>query len=167
MATTARRAQPGEPDDVDALTEALAGVSRTLMAVTARSLAAVDVELTLVQFRALVVLRTMGPRNLGQMADALEIQSSSMSRLSDRLFAKGLIDRRTSPTDRREITLALTLKGRRMVDRVLQRRRREIAEIVSAIPAAKRQVLIDGLRLFSEASGAGGAPAWTLGYATV
>jgi DNA-binding MarR family transcriptional regulator len=101
------------------------------------------------------------------MADALEIQSSSMSRLSDRLFAKGLIDRRTSPTDRREITLALTLKGRRMVDRVLQRRRREIAEIVSAIPAAKRQVLIDGLRLFSEASGAGGAPAWTLGYATV
>jgi DNA-binding MarR family transcriptional regulator len=167
MATVARRAQPGDADDIDALTEALAGVSRTLVAVTARSLAAVDVELTLVQYRARVVLRTMGPRNLGQMADALEIQSSSMSRLGDRLFAKGLLDRRPSPTDRREVTLALTLKGRRMVDRVLQRRRREIAKIVSDIPAPKRQVLLDALRLFSEASGESGAPPWTVGLATV
>jgi DNA-binding MarR family transcriptional regulator len=137
------------------------------MAVTARSLGAVDVELTLVQFRALVVLRTAGSRNLGQMADALGIQSSSMSRLGDRLFAKGLIDRRPSPTDRREVALAVTLEGRRMVDRVLQRRRREIAKIVSDIPSSQRRVLIDALRRFSEAAGEGGAPEGSLGFATV
>jgi DNA-binding MarR family transcriptional regulator len=170
MATVARRAQPGDADDIDALTEALAGVSRTLMGVTARSLGAVDVEVTLVQFRALVVLRTAGSRNLGQMADALGIQSSSMSRLGDRLFAKGLIDRRTSPTDRREVALALTLEGRRMVDRVLQRRRREIAKIVSDIPSPQRRVLIDALRRFSEAAGeggTGGVPEGSSGFATV
>jgi DNA-binding MarR family transcriptional regulator len=165
MTTTARGAQPGEADDVDELTEALAAVSRTLVAVTARSLDAVHVELTLVQFRALVVLRIAGSHNLGQLADALGIQSSSTSRLCDRLFAKGLIDRQTSPTDRREVSIALTLKGRRMVDRVLQRRRREIAEVVSAMPSPQRRELIEALLRFSEAVGERGLPASSAGVA--
>jgi DNA-binding MarR family transcriptional regulator len=163
MAKTARRAQPGQPgpraaDDVDGLTEALARVSRTFMAVTARSLSAVDADLTLVQFRALVVLRLAGSQNLGQLAEALGIQSSSTSRLCDRLFAKGLIDRQTSPTDRREVALALTLDGRRLVDQVLKRRRREIAELVADIPPAQRRALIDALQGFSATSGDSAAP---------
>lgn len=168
MARSARRSPAADDaDDVDGLTDAMAGVSRALMAVTARALGAVDAELTLVQFRALVVLRTAGSRNLGQMADALGIRSSSMSRLCDRLFAKGLIDRRTSPTDRREVVLAVTLEGRRIVDRVLQRRRREIASFVSDIPSPQRRLLVDALRRFSEAAGESGSPEWSLGLATV
>ena len=108
MLTIATAERGNEADGVDGVTEALLRASRALVAVAARSLAAVDSDVTLPQYRAMVVLRTEGPQNLGQLADALGIHSSSATRLCDRLVAKGQIDRQTGPSDRREVTLALT-----------------------------------------------------------
>ncbi len=163
--TTAERGN--EADDVDGVTEALLRASRALVAVAARSLAAVDSDVTLPQYRAMVVLRTEGPQNLGQLADALGIHSSSATRLCDRLVAKKLIDRQTGPSDRREITLALTTAGRRMVDRVTQARRREVARIVGRVPRSQRRALVEALGRFSDASGEHPESGRSLGWATV
>ena len=163
--TTAERGN--EADDVDGVTEALLRASRALVAVAARSLAAVDSDVTLPQYRAMVVLRTEGPQNLGQLAEALGIHSSSATRLCDRLVGKGQIDRQTGPSDRREITLALTRSGRRMVDRVTEARRQEVARIVGRVPRSQRRALVDALGRFSDASGEHPESGRSLGWATV
>src|SRR5262245_10375724 len=109
--------------DEDDVTEALLFASRALVAVAARSLAAVDDDVTLPQYRAMVVLASRGQQTVGQLADALSIHASTTTRLCDRLVAKRLVSREQSPGNRRETVIAASRAGKRLVDRVTERRR--------------------------------------------
>ncbi len=152
--------------DRERVVDAILLASRVLVGVAARSLAAVDPDVTLPQYRALVVLATAGPKNLGSLSELLEVHSSTATRLCDRLVGKGLIDRTAATADRREIVLSLTRKGRGIVDRVTQRRRAEIARIVDRIPVTQRTAMIGALQRFGEAAGEVPEQAWSLGWAT-
>src|SRR6476659_9486342 len=81
------------PDDVDAAADALLIASRALVGVAARSLVGVD-DITLPQYRALVVLTRPAPVTIGDLATALDIHRSTATRLCDRLERKGLVRRR-------------------------------------------------------------------------
>ena len=151
----------------DELTDALLVASRALVAVAARSLASVDLSVTLPQYRALIALATRGPLNVGELADELGIHPSSASRLCTRLVAKRLVRRTTVRGDRRETSLSLTASGRRLVDRVLSGRRREIAAIVSRIPAELRRPAVDALAAFCAAAGEAPQTAWGAGWGTL
>lgn len=137
-------------DDVQAVTSAVLTASRLLVAVSARSLAAVPERVTLPQFRMLVVLAG-GETKLVTLAERLAVNPSTATRMVDRLIAAGLVDRRVNPDNRRENVLRLTESGRRIVDEVTARRRAEIAEIVARMPADERRGLVAALRAFSEA----------------
>lgn len=138
-------------DDVDAVTSAVLTASRLLVAVSARSLTAVEEQVTLPQFRMLVVLATHGEMKLVTLAGRLTVNSSTAMRMVDRLAAAGLIDRQVNPANRREIVLCLTESGRRIVDDVTARRRRDIAAIVTRMPAEQRSGLVTALRAFTNA----------------
>jgi hypothetical protein len=71
----------------------------------------------------------------------------------DRLLAADLVTRREHPATRREILLGLSPAGRRLVRRVTERRRAELARVVAAMPAARRAELLAALRAFAEAAG--------------
>jgi DNA-binding MarR family transcriptional regulator len=138
--------------EVEALTDALLEASRALVAVAARSLADVD-DVTLPQFRALVVSSRPTPVTVGDLAAALAIHPSTATRMCDRLERKQLLRRNLGvSTDRRETTLSLTPRGRRLVDRVTQRRRRDLAAIAAAMPSDKRDAVIAALVLFADAA---------------
>ena len=79
---------------------------------------------------------------------------------------QGLIDRTAATADRREIVLALTRKGQRIVDRVTQRRRAEIARILDRIPETQVRSLITALERFSDAAGEAPEQVWSLGWPT-
>jgi DNA-binding MarR family transcriptional regulator len=141
-------------EDIDAVTEALMEASRALVAVAARSLADED-EVTLPQWRALVVLTRPSPVTVGDVAVALAVHPSTATRLCDRLERKGLLRRRWGVSgDRRETTVTLTSRGRRLADRVTARRRRDLAAIAAAMPARERDSAIRALRSFTSAAGA-------------
>ncbi|MGX1887708.1 MarR family winged helix-turn-helix transcriptional regulator [Streptomyces sp. NPDC055287] len=140
-------------DDVDAVTRAVLTASRLLVAVSARSLAAVEDRVTLPQLRLLVVLSTCGPAKLVVLADRLGVNPSTAMRMIDRLIAAGLADRQTNPDNRRETVLRLTDEGRRLVDEVTATRRQEIATIVERLAPEQRSALIDALTAFTEAGG--------------
>jgi DNA-binding MarR family transcriptional regulator len=146
------------------LTEALLSASRALVAVAARSLAAADTEVTLPQYRALVVLAARGPRRVGELADALGIQPSTATRLCDRLVGRELVQRAVLESNRRETTISLSAAGRRLVDRVTDVRRREIRGIVERIPEDLRVPAVAALAAFTEAAGEPPSEAWTLGW---
>ncbi|MCQ4212664.1 MarR family winged helix-turn-helix transcriptional regulator [Streptomyces longispororuber] len=155
----ARRAAPAmRMDDVDAVTRAVLTASRVLVAVSARSLAEVEDRVTLPQLRMLVVLSTRGATKLVTLAELLEVAPSTAMRMVDRLIAAGLADRRVNPDNRRETLLDLTDEGRRTVQEVTARRRREFAAIVERLAPQQRTALIAALTDFNEASGEPPAP---------
>lgn len=145
--------RPQSSDDVDAVTHAVLTASRLLVAVSARSLAAIEDRVTLPQFRLLVVLSNHGSAKLVVLADRLGVNPSTAMRMIDRLIAAGLADRQTNPGNRRETVLQLTREGRRLVDEVTARRRQEITSIVERIAPEQRSSLIAALTAFSDAGG--------------
>lgn len=145
-------------DDVDAVTQAVLTASRLLVAVSAHSLAEVEERVTLPQFRMLVVLSSRGATKLVTLAELLGVRPSTAMRMIDRLIAAGLADRQTNPDNRRETLLRLTAEGRRTVENVTARRRREIASIVQRLAPYQRTALIEALADFNEAGGERPAP---------
>jgi DNA-binding MarR family transcriptional regulator len=140
-------------DNVDAVTEALLTASRLLVAVSARSIAAVDDSVTLPQFRLLVVLHSRGPQNVSALAESLGVNPSSATRAIDRLIRAGMVDRKTNPDSRREMQISLTRAGQRVVRNVTRRRHQEIARIVERMPVTHRRGIVRALTAFSQAGG--------------
>jgi DNA-binding MarR family transcriptional regulator len=160
--TAAARAIAGR--EVDDVVDAVLRASRVLVSVAARSLSGVSDKVTLPQYRALVVLAGRGPQNAGALAEILGIHTSTLTRLCDRLVTKGLITRGESPTNRREIVLDLTPRARRLVRSVTERRRAEIADIVSRVPRSQREAMVSALQAFGDAAGEPMESAWLPGW---
>ncbi|MFF0517449.1 MarR family winged helix-turn-helix transcriptional regulator [Actinomadura nitritigenes] len=137
----------------DEVTSALLTASRLLVAISARSLAAVEDAVTPPQFRLLVVLSAQGPAKLVTLAGLLEVNPSTALRMVDRLAAAGLVDRRASPASGREVRIQLTAAGRAIVGDVTARRRADIAAVVSRMPTEQRRALVAALRAFNDAGG--------------
>jgi DNA-binding MarR family transcriptional regulator len=148
-----QQAEDPGADDVAAVTSAVLTASRLLVAVSARSLAAVEESVTLSQFRLLVVLASHGETKLVTLADSLAVNPSTAMRMVDRLITSGLVSRKVSPTSRREVALRLTNAGKQIVDEVTSRRRQEIAAIVARMPPRQRTGLVNALRAFADAGG--------------
>ena len=146
------------------MVDAVLSASRVLVAVAARSLADVAEEVTLTQYRTLVVLASRGPQNLVGLADAVGVAPATATRMCDRLVRKDLIRRRTERDDRRQLRVALTAKGRSLVDAVTGRRRQEIARIMSEIPVEQQAVLVQALGRFASAAGEVPEQDWTTGW---
>lgn len=137
--------------------------SQVLMAIAARSLVeTTDAEVTLPQFRALVVLSTRGALRPGDLGAELGVEPSTATRSCDRLQRKGLVAREHSGTDRRAVLVCLTDPGRELVDAVMTRRRREMEALVAAVPAAHYPAVIATLEALVNAAGAAPDQDWAL-----
>ena len=154
----------GPSEAPDSVVDAVLSASRVLVAVAARSLDDVAEEVTLTQYRTLVVLASRGPQNLAGLADAVGVTPATATRMCDRLVRKDLIRRRTERDDRRQLRVALTVKGRSLVDAVTVRRRQEIGRIMSEIPVEQQAVLVQALGRLASAAGEVPEQDWTTGW---
>jgi DNA-binding MarR family transcriptional regulator len=141
-----------DASDLDGQVEAVMRAAQVLVAVVARSVAEVEDVVTLPQLRVLVMVATQGSMNLTAVAEGLGVHPSNATRTCDRLVMAGLLDRRDSPGDRRQLELTLTREGERLIASVLQHRREAIAEAVGRMPEAQRQQLATALAAFADAS---------------
>ncbi len=159
----ARSSTAVEPDR-SAVVEAVLGASRVLVAVAARSLADVAEEVTLPQYRALVVLVSRGPQRVASLAEALAVTPPTATRMCDRLVRKGLMRRRTSSEDRREVHLSISATGRDLVSRVTARRRQEIAELLRGISAQDQVAMVELFGTLTRAAGEVPDQDWAAGW---
>ena len=150
-ATGDSAAYDGHADDAEAMVSALLTASRLLLALSARSIAAVDDALTLPQFRMLVTLESRGEVSLTGLAAELDVQPSTAMRMIDRLAAAGMVRRAATPKDRRTTLISLTDAGRSTVARVTEHRRRAIVPVVAAMPGVQRRSFVEALQSFAEA----------------
>lgn len=127
-------------DEIAAFTAA----SRDLVGVALRSIAPED--LTVPQFRLLLVLHEKGTASSSNVARALGLAPSSVTRMADRLVEAGQVARGASPEHRGVVTLSLTTAGNAVVDRVLERRRTELAAVLDCLSPELRAACAEGLR---------------------
>lgn len=127
--------------------------ARVLVGVVARSIAKVEDQVSLPQFRVLVMVATKSPSNLSAVAEFLGVHPSNATRTVDRLVTAGLLNRRDAPTDRRHVSLTLTEQGQQLVDSVFSERRAAIQRVVAKMPRSKRQKLPAALECFAAAAG--------------
>jgi DNA-binding MarR family transcriptional regulator len=151
-------------EDPTRTVEALMTASRALVGITARSLAALSAEVTLPQFRALVVLASRGPQRPADISAELAVAPSTGTRMCDRLVRKGLARRTRSASDRREVRIRLTPEGRELVELALRRRHDELAAIVAATSGHWSPAVTAALRAFAAAAGELPEPQWWLGW---
>ncbi len=156
---------PSGDATADELVDTVLAASRALVAVAARSLAAAGDEVTLPQYRALVVLAARGPQGTAELAAALEVNPSTVTRMCDRLVRKGLVRRYRQAGDRRSVRIALTGAGRDLVAEVTRRRRAELARLLAALPPGQHEPVIAALRAFAAAAGELPEPGAALGWA--
>ncbi len=119
------------------------------------SLAGNPDDVTLPQYRTLVVLTFGGPSRLADLAEALSVSPSTATRMCDRLVRKNLVSRTRDELDRREVKLAITPLGRKVVSDVIDRRRAEVRDLLEAIPVPLRRQLVSSLTLLAAAAGRG------------
>jgi len=134
-------------------TEATLRASRALLGIVARSVSDALEKVTLPQFRVLVVLAGSGAMRMGALAARVGAVPSTFSRSIDRMVEGGWVIRQESPQSRREILVDLTDEGRRLVDQVTERRRRQVASVLTSLAPDEQQQIIDALELFSTAAG--------------
>jgi DNA-binding MarR family transcriptional regulator len=151
------------PND-EQLVDAVLSASRVLVAIAARSLADVGEEVTLTQYRSLVVLASRGPQGIAALAEAVAVSSPTASRMCERLVKKGLVTRRADRRDRRQVRIALSPAGRRLVDAVTARRRAEIEELVASIPGESRGEIVTALGHLTETAGEVPEQDWSTGW---
>jgi DNA-binding MarR family transcriptional regulator len=75
-------------------------------------------EITQPQYNVLRILRGAGDAGLpsGEIGDRMVSREPDMTRLLDRMEARGLVARQRGPADRRVVTARLTASGRNLVD---------------------------------------------------
>lgn len=151
---------PVQQDTVQALLLA----SRAFVGFAARSVAAVDDDVTLSQFRVLVVLVVRGPQRSSDIADELQVNPSTATRMLDRLTRKGLVRRARSATDRRSVQVRVTPGGRQIVEQVMTRRRADLQRIVDTTSGLWRPEVVTALTAFAEAAGETEDQEWWLGW---
>ncbi len=115
-----------------------------LVGMALRSIAPEDV--TVPQFRVLLVLHEQGRISSSQVARMLGLAPSSVTRVADRLGATELIERGSMPEHRGVVALSLQPAGTRLVLRALQRRRNEFAQVLDRLEPDARRAAAEALR---------------------
>jgi DNA-binding MarR family transcriptional regulator len=96
---------------------------------------------TVAEWVAMRALYGREPTAPSRLAEAMGVTRGAVTKLADRLIAKGLAVRRADPGDGRAQTLALTAKGRGLVPRLAALADRNDAAFFAALPAADRAAL--------------------------
>jgi DNA-binding MarR family transcriptional regulator len=106
------------------------------------------------QHQLLLALKGLPPElrpTIGTLAERLQLRHNSTVELAQRSMESGLVQRRSSPHDSREVLLAITARGERLLQKLSVEHR---AEMRSAAPE-----LIEALRALMRVSEAAGGRA--------
>ncbi|MDQ0876576.1 DNA-binding MarR family transcriptional regulator [Paenibacillus sp. V4I3] len=88
---------------------------------------------------------------LGELADRLHLERSSVSRLVDGLVKGGFVSREINEQNRREMLISLTEKGERTIEQVRQQSIRFYQNVLQHMTEADQQLVQQGFEKFTGA----------------
>ncbi|MFA6193304.1 MAG: MarR family transcriptional regulator [Parcubacteria group bacterium] len=98
--------------------------------------------ITPLQIQALDYIKNNPGTPVSGISEHLFLSPSSVSQLTDRLFALRLMDRKSDPDDRRSVLVFLTKKGEQFVQRFKKRQLKEIGFITQYMSAEDIEYMI-------------------------
>lgn len=132
---------------------ALELMTRALVGLTLKSLQVLEGEVSLPQFRLLLMLSVLGKVPSSRLAAELGTTGSSVTRLGDRLEAAGLVTRGSDARNRSIVTLEATEAGHGLVTRVIKRRQELLAAVLDRMDPAEREAAARLAQRFNELAG--------------
>ena len=91
------------------------------------------------------------PCSLSELAERHGVSRPTASNSVSALVARGWVQRRRDPADRRRVRLELTPEGRRVLQRTRVQVEAYVAERLAALPVEDQARLLEGLRLLRAA----------------
>jgi MarR family transcriptional regulator, lower aerobic nicotinate degradation pathway regulator len=134
MPTVTREPADADLSLVDALVQMSFGVQQIL------NRAGAEHDLSIIQVRLLGILRDREP-TMAELARHLVLDKSSITGLVDRAERRGLVRRTADPVDGRSVRVAITAKGRELIDSSAGEIEREISVLVRDLSGPERQRL--------------------------
>jgi DNA-binding MarR family transcriptional regulator len=89
--------------------------------------------------------------SLVDLAEALGLDASTMSRTIQGLVLAGLVDRKASDEDRRYVKISLTGQGRRVFEDIETRYNAYFDKVVALLPKARRDDVLAAVGEFADA----------------
>jgi DNA-binding MarR family transcriptional regulator len=93
-----------------------------------------------------------GNAGVSEIGGQLGVTNAAASQAVDRLVQLGLIERTEDPEDRRAKRLALTQKGRALVEKGVRARSQWIESLTDALTPEQQNVIVSALTLLTEVS---------------
>jgi MarR family transcriptional regulator for hemolysin len=106
--------------------------------------------MTRAQWAVLLQLERREGLKQSELAEVLDIQPITLTRLVDRLCDNGLIERRADPNDRRAKRLYLTPAARPLIDRIADRIEELSAKVLNGIEPKNVDLMLAQLGLARE-----------------
>ena len=94
-------------------------------------------------------LHARGRATASELADALVLEKSTVSRLVKGLTRNGFLHGRPDPKDRRRHWLSLTARGRRGAEKIHWHARRQVRAALDFVPAGEVPELVSGLARYA------------------
>jgi DNA-binding MarR family transcriptional regulator len=98
--------------------------------------------LTPLQLEALLYLHMHPKSTVSALGEYLQLSSSAIAQLTDRLAKASLLKRTPNPHDRRSVILSLTSKGERMFSRLHTAHREHMKKLMTHMPEKDLKELI-------------------------
>ncbi|MEO6458564.1 MAG: MarR family winged helix-turn-helix transcriptional regulator [Chloroflexia bacterium] len=105
------------------------------------------VPMSVSEAHTLMELADREDRTQRELAVALQLEKSTVSRLVSNLEGKGWLVRRSSPSDGRSVLLCLTNKGQRLAAKLAAARAAKFAQVATAIPEDELKAVLRALEV--------------------
>ena len=106
-----------------------------------------DLNISIPQFRTLRFIQRNPDSSLSNLADYLGLTLPSASKLVDGLVKQKLVTRKTSTTDRRQLTLVLTPSGTSIVDSAIASARANLAKKLEHLSGNELEAISQAMQL--------------------
>lgn len=97
------------------------------------------------EYSCLIQFFNQEESGMKELGERLDISPGGVTRIVTSLEEKGIVDRQISKEDRREIRVALTARGKRLVQKIRRSSHDLHSEIISRIDPEQRQHVLIGM----------------------
>ncbi|NHA70046.1 MarR family winged helix-turn-helix transcriptional regulator [Phycicoccus flavus] len=147
----------GGPEGVDVVPMLDAGVPGLWVLSSVLSTSLADARrghgVTAGQMRSLILVASHPRASAAEISRHQNVTTSTAKRMVDRLVSADLVSRVRSRTDRRRFDLAVTQRGREILDGVRAERRRMVVDLLSRMDPEDRTALTRGLVALAAVAG--------------
>jgi DNA-binding MarR family transcriptional regulator len=100
--------------------------------------------ITIAQLKSLWFISSRGSCNSSELATALKVTPTNITGIIDRLVKQGLVSREEDAEDRRKLLLRVTDKGEELLDKLRERRKGRLSEVLSRMTPEELNTLAQG-----------------------